>query len=236
MGMKYMLAALIAILLLGGPVFSQTLAPAGGQNKDRARTIEDLYLSQNVELQILRNQALSNDGDIKLLALQSVRSMVKDGKISEDNPGAFAIVEYLAVPERGPTVGNFPMVRREACSILGEVKSDRSKRILLEVLKSDAEPMVLAEAVYSLGQIGLNKDGEVTEGVMWALHRENVKATPDNNFAFAAILAIERISKSESGIKKPELLGALIEILESNYIKDVKLKAIDVIYKMRQAS
>jgi hypothetical protein len=57
---------------------------------------------------------------------------------------------------------------------------------------------------------------------------------PDNNFAFATLLSIEKLARSEDGLKNPESIGVLVEVLEANYIRDVKLKAVDVIYKLRK--
>ena len=67
-----------------------------GEQQAADQTIEELYLSQDIELQIIRGQALSNDREMKLLALQSIRSMVEEGSLSEDNPGLFTVLEALA--------------------------------------------------------------------------------------------------------------------------------------------
>jgi HEAT repeat protein len=228
---KVITVVLLTLSVTGVSLFGQS---QGQNTREKERTIEDLYLSQNIELQLIRNQALSNDWELKLLALQNLRSMAGDGRISNENPGAFVVLETLAKQEPGPNIKNFNLVRKEACNILGEIGGERAQKILLEVMMMDQEPMVLAEAVYALGKIGSDKKGEVISRLMWVLHKENVKATPDNNFAFATLLSIERIGKSEDGIKNPETLNVLIEILEANYIRDVKLKAIDVIYKLRR--
>lgn len=205
----------------------------GTVSAQKSQTIEELYLSQNIELQMVRNQALSNDWELRSLALQTLRSMAGDGRITEENPGAFPILENLAKRERGPNTKNFNLIRREACNILGEIGGERSQRILLDVLMDDNEPMVLAEAVYGLGRIGSDRNGEVFNKLMWILQKENRKPAPDNNFAFSTLLTIEKIGKSENGIKNPETLNVLIDVLESNYIRDVKMKALDVIYKIR---
>ena len=198
----------------------------------KEKTIEELYLSQNIELQMIRNQAISSDWELKSLALQNLRSMANDKRISDENPGAFLILETLAKQEQGPNIKNFNTVRREACNILGDIGGVKSQKILVEVLMADQEPMVLAEAVYALGKIGNDKDGEIFNRIMWILHKENAKTLPDNNFAFATLLTIEKIGKSSEGIKRPETLNILIEMIESNYIRDVKLKAADVISKL----
>ena len=224
----------VCIFLVGAyPIFPQN-SKAPAPERGRERTIEELYLSQNIELQIIKNQAQSNDWEVKNLAIQSLRAMAADKRINDENPGAFLILESLAKQEQGPNTKNFNLIRKDACNILGEIGGERAQRILLDVVMTDTEPMVLAEAVYALGRIGKDPKGDVLNRMVWVLHKENMKATPDNNFAFATLLAIEKLAKSDDGIKNPETLGVLIEILEANYIRDVKLKAIDVIYKLRK--
>lgn len=229
---RYKVIFVLSLLFCTVFLFAQNNADAEKKNKER--TIEELYLSQNIELQLIRNQALSNEWELKNLALQNLRSMAADGRINDENPGGFIILESLAKQDQAQNTRNFNLVRKEACNILGDIGGERAQKILTEVLMSDLEPMVLAEAVYALGKIGKDKKGDVMSRIMWVLHKENMKATPDNNFAFSTLLAIEKIGKSDDGIKNPETLNILIEILEKNYLKDVKLKAIDVIYALRK--
>jgi len=84
----------LGIILLASPLL---VAQDEGDDEQAAdQTIEELYLSQDIELQIVRGQALSNDREMKLLALQTIRQMVQDGSLSEDNPGLFTVLESLA--------------------------------------------------------------------------------------------------------------------------------------------
>lgn len=222
----------VALSILALPAFSQSQPASKQETTGKEKTIEELYLTQNIELQMIRNQAISNDWRVKDLAIQNLRAMASDKRISDENPGGFVILETLAKQEPGPNTKNFNLIRKDACSILGDIGGTRAQKILVDVLMADDEPMVLAEAVYALGKIGNDKDGEIFNRMMWILHKENSKPTPDNNFAFASLLTIERIGKSSDGFKHPEALNILIEMIESNYIRDVKLKAADVISKL----
>jgi hypothetical protein len=94
--------------------------------------------------------------------------------------------------------------------------------------------MVLAQAVYALGKIGRDDKGEVMAFLMWLLHHENVKRTPDDNFANSTLIAIEKIAKGADGMKAPEALDVLIEVLGSNYIPEVKSRARQVIAALMQ--
>ena len=137
------------------------------------------------------------------------------------------------VREDGRQINNFPMVRREACAILGQIGGEDAKNSLLNVLLSDNEPMVRAEAVYSLGLIGLNENNEVTKIISWVILQQDL-TRPDNNFAFASILALEKIAEKNNGINDEELYRAVITIAQGNYIRDVKYKALDLLNTLRK--
>ena len=204
-------------------------------------TIEEMYLMQDIELQIIRNQVLSNEREIKYLALQNIRAMLEGGKITEDNPSVLVLLDALAqeglgrvITENGRIINNFPDVRREAVALLGEIGGEKAKATLKDVLMEDNEPMVLAEAVYALGKVGSDQGDQVIPIIGWVLKKETSKMNPDNNFAFSSLLAIEKIAAAGGDVSDPELINAILEVAAGNYIKAVRLKAIDVIYKLRK--
>ena len=199
--MKRTITVFILILLFAAVsgLFAQTTS-------GKETTIEELYL-QNLEVQIISEQASSTDYEMKLLALKSLKGMVDEGRITQDDERVMQILDSLSkegvgkvVREDGRQINNFPMVRREACAILGQIGGEDAKNSLLNVLLSDNEPMVRAEAVYSLGLIGLNENNEVTKIISWVILQQDL-TRPDNNFAFASILALEKIAEKNNGIK-----------------------------------
>ena len=69
--MKRTLAAVVVlVVVMTGFTFAQDTAG------DRPATIEELYLSQEIEIQIISSQARSNDRDSKLLAIETIRKQV----------------------------------------------------------------------------------------------------------------------------------------------------------------
>jgi HEAT repeat protein len=235
------LVAVILVVAATGAVSQNQSSQNGQQNgeEERLQTIEELYLSQDVELQILRSQALSNERETKLLALQSIRSMLQDGGIA-NRQEMLLILESLAtegtrreVRSGGAVVNNYPEIRRQAVNVMGDMEGEEVKDSLVTVLQVEQEPMVLAEAVYALGRIEDDTDSRTLDYIGRVLSRENVKRAPDNNLAFASLLAVEKIANRTDGINNPELLDALLGVTSGSYIRDVRLKAIDVIYKLR---
>lgn len=197
-------------------------------------TIEELYLSQDLQVQIIRSQALSNDRDMKLLALQSIRDMGNEG-----SPEVMAILTSLVgegtmrqVRSNGAVINYYPEVRRSAAEILGDIGGERSKDILLDVVMEDPEPMVLAEAIYALGKIGINEDNEVTDRLVYVLRRENARVTPDNNLAYATLLGLEKLAQAGSRLDA-EAVNLILEVATGGYISTVRLKALDVLRTLR---
>lgn len=230
-----LIVALGVALNSGGALFAQD-DPSGERQAER--TIEELYLSQDLELQIMRSQALSNDREMKLLALQNIRSMVEEGSASD---GVYVILEALAtegtarqVRSEGAIINNFPDIRREAAELLGQVGGERAKNSLVRILRDDPEPMVLAEAAYGLGQIGINEANEVSDHLVQVLLRENARATPDNNLAFSLIISLERLSERNGGLPDPEVVTALLEAASGSYIRTVRRRAVEAIVNMRE--
>lgn len=231
------LLLIAALLFMPTGLFAQD-GEDSDDPEDTARTIEELYLSQDLELQIMRSQARANDREMKELALRSIRDMVESGETPD---GVYLILESLAaegvgrqVRSNGSNVNNFPEIRRQATELLGQVGGQEAKDTLVSILRDDPEAMVLAEAAYALGQIGLNENNEVSDHMVQALLRENARSTPDNNLAFSLILSLERLSAQNGGLADPEVLNVLLETASSPYIRTVRRRAVEAIVNMRE--
>ena len=211
------------------------------QDDESPATIEELYLSQDIELQILRSQAVAPDRDSKLLALQSIRAMVESGTISQQNDGAFVILQSLAsegtfrqVRSGGRIVNDFPEIRREATALVAEIGGEQAKEVLMRIAREDDEPMVLSEAVYGLGTIGINDNNEASAQIVQILQRQNTSETPDNNLAFASILALEKLASRQEPPIDPEIVSVLLETASAPYIRTVRRRAVEAIVNIRE--
>jgi hypothetical protein len=229
----------LCCVLVVAVVFSVTAQSRSSEQSDTAElTIEELYLSQDLELQILRGQAISNDREMKQLALRNLQSMIEGGAAGD---GVYVILEALSTEgvtrqtrSNGQLVNNFPDIRRQAVELLGSVGGERAKVTLMRVVRDEREPMVLAEAAFALGQIGLNENNEVSDHLVQLLLRENASETPDNNLAYAIVLALENLSSSTGGLADPEVINALLETASAPYIRTVRLRAVQAIVNMRE--
>jgi HEAT repeat protein len=206
-------------------------------------TIEELYLSTDIEVQLLRSQATSDNRENKLLALLTIQQMLDEGSVTASDAEIVAVLESLAgegvtstVRSGGRIVNDFPEVRRQAVALLGQVGGPVAQDILFQVVKDDPEPMVLSEAVYALGVIGDNSNQRTAIYLADVLERNTARVNPDNNLAFACLLSMEKLMRTEDGIANPEILTALIDVVGGNYIQTVRFKALDVIQQLRDSA
>ncbi len=226
---KRLFTASFLVLLILLPF---TLSAQNGNNKEK--TVEELFL-QNIQMTVIGEQAASQDRDSKLKALDYIEDLISSGKADSSSSDVHAILDYLSLTgtgvqyrENGHVVNNFPEVRRRACEELGKLGGEGAKDTLINILLTEDEPMVLSEAAYSLGKIGLNKNNQVSQALSYAILNQDIM-TPDNNFAFSVLLAYEKLAKANGGLNDPTVLKAIIRIQNGNYIKNVKKKADELI-------
>jgi hypothetical protein len=227
-------ATLVLLALCASGVAAQT--KGGGE-----LTVEERFL-RNIEFQILREQAFSDDREMKLVVLDNIGKMVEEGRVSANDTQFVFVLEYLAMEGISRTIREggggtrilnaFPDVRRQACNLLGKIGGVTAANALLTVLVRDDEYMVKSEAAYGLGQIGLDKGGEVLETLVFTLDRMD-PTRPDNNFAMAVVLAIEKLAAKNNGLRDPAAYRTLVKIASGNYIRTVKQKALQTLEALK---
>lgn len=233
--------ASLAFLVAGTiSLFGQTTA--GGQHGSNEKTIEQLYLT-STSLSVLQQEVQSTNRDSQLLALSSIRNMMDEGKIPGGNRAVTAdLLSDLAfdgtirpVISNNAVINDFPEVRREACGLLGRLGGEQAVRSLLRVLETDPEPMVLSEAAFALGRIGLNPNNEVSHAIAIAVMRQTA-VKPDNNFAFACLLAFQKLAKANKGLSDPDAFRAVLAIENGEYIPEVRQEAAAVLNILKSYS
>jgi hypothetical protein len=244
--MKINLLSLSLILVMVFlPMILGAQSNGGNESSDREPPIEELYL-KNPELQIINEEATSNDREAKLRAITRVEKTLKEGTSTDEEYTIALILGHLAGEgtttlhsEQGRLINYFPEVRGQACNALQFVKSDKAKakavNILIGVLINDIDPIVKSNAAYALGEIGLNEDERAAKALAEAVEIQDIMA-PNDNFAYVAALAFEKIAKANDGIYEPRAYRALVKIAQGNYSKVVKDKALEVLEELKQYS
>ena len=217
---------LLAGIVLG--VLSVSLLTAQ-QNRSET-TAEQEYLS-NIESVIISELAASEDRDTKLVALEYVEIAVKEGRVSENIKQTLVQLagEGTLTESRGNgrLVNNFPDVRTKACELLGKIPSKESKEALKKIAYAEPEVMVVAEAVRSLAEVGLNDNNDTVETIIW-VQKKYALLNPTSSLAYAVLEAYEKLAPTVSdSFGKVQMVQSISEISTNyQYVKPVRDKAL----------
>ena len=235
MTMARTFAATLLLILAAALASAQSASTTG-----KELTIEEKFLLKSIELQILREQAFAPEYDSKMLALDALSDKINRGSSGADADDLEFILEYLSMEGTSHTVREglrlanyYPDVRRRATELLGKVRTEQAKNALITVLLNDDEPMVKAQAAYSLGELGMNEDNEVVAALVFAVDRED-HTRADNNWGYAMALAFEKLHQKTGGLKYPGAFRALVKISQGNYLATVRQKALQVLEAMKK--
>ena len=240
--MKVTHLVLLVLFLSGALLFSQEAGTEG-----RIPTIEELYL-ENPSLIAVVEQANSTDRDTRLLALDDIETLLKAGEIAGNEDELLSVLDFLVsdgtdrvVLEANRQVNNFPMVRRKSAELMGLLGRDatdpdiieQAQESLVDVLLRDNEVMVKAEAAYALGIVGKDETGDILQVLSDVIHRQSTLA-PDDNFAYAVTLAIDKIANDSASKLDYHAYTALVTIMQGNYTRMVKDKALEVMQNLKK--
>jgi HEAT repeat protein len=229
---KYRFSALIIAALIAIPAgYSQS------QSSGSEMSVEESYLQEAVDLMIVRETSKQDSQEQKLIALAFIGDLIGQGNTSDEIRLALERLSLegtnVQAREKGRLKNDFPEVRRQAVRLLGAFNNEEAKVALLRVCVSDNEPMVLQEAVRSLGRIARDNDGEVIGTIVWVTNKFTNNLSPDNLLAIAAIDALDKIAKNNNGRVRGDAFELLIKISEGSYSPPVKEKARQTILDIR---
>jgi len=230
-------------LLISGLVFVAASSVMWAQSRSPSTStemsVEQSYLQESVEMLIIREQSRAESRDMKLVALEYIADAIARGNKGEEIRAA---LEYLSLEgvlnqtrENGRLVNNYPDVRTKAATYLGKLGTREAKTTLIKMVSVDNEPMVLTEAIKSLGIIGINENDETAMAISWTVNRFN-NLNPDNLLALSAIEAFEKIAQANGGIKDTSAIQTLIRIAEGPYIRPVQDRAKQALMELRKFS
>ena len=233
--LKRLLIFAVVMAVLPSIVISQTRPGITPGNQEMS--VEQSYLQESVELMIIREQSRTDSRDMKFVALEYIGDAINRGNRSDE---IRASLEYLSLEgvvniarENGRVVNNFPDVRRQAATYLGQLGTPEAKNTLLKMVNSDNEPMVITEAIRSLGTIGMNDNDEVSRIISWTVNRFH-SLNPDNFLALSALDAFEKIAEANDGLMDRSALETIIKIAEGPYVRPVQERARELLNELRK--
>jgi len=229
----FILATVLAFL----PVIVTAQIQSGSSVGNGEMSVEQSYLQEAVELMIIREQSRTDSRDMKMVALGYIGEAINRGNKGEEIRSALEFLSLEGVVnvtrENGRVINNFPDVRRAAAAYLGKLGTVEAKDTLLKMVSRDNEPMVITEAIRSLGTIGMNNADEVTQIISWTVNRFTV-LNPDNFIALSALDTFSKIAAANKGIKDRAVVETIIKITEGPYIRPVQNRARELLKELRQ--
>lgn len=200
-------------------------------------TIEEEYLQKSMMVQMIESSAYSEDRDMKMIALSDINDMVNDGDLSEDSIEVIRVLFDLGqegvgrtVREQNKIINDFPMVRREACKLLGELGGEDSRKYLSVILQSDPDPMVQAEAIVAMAKCDVTGDARAQRAMAAAMYKQRFAPERSNNFAIAFLNAIQITIEEYGALTDPLVIDEvnIISSPSSGYRKIVQVRAREV--------
>ena len=215
------------MMVISGFIFAQ----------EKESTVESEYLN-DVDGDIIMTLAESDEYDNKLVAIQYLQSALEDGNTSDAVIQALDRLagDGLTTQNRtnGRLTNNFPEIRREACKLMAKVPTEHSKNMLISIAVADNEPMVIAAAVKSLGEIGINENDEAVDAIAFA-NRRNQVLNPTSSLALEVLNAFEMLAdKTEN---KKTMIDAVARIsTDYHYVTPVRQKAYKLLKKLSSSN
>ena len=205
--------------------------------QEKETSVESEYLN-DVDGDIIMTLAESDEYDNKLVAIQYLQSALDDGNTSDAVIQALDRLagDGLTTQNRtnGRLTNNFPEIRREACKLMAKVPTEHSKNMLISIAVADNEPMVIAAAVKSLGEIGINENDEAVDAIAFA-NRRNQVLNPTSSLALEVLNAFEMLAdKTEN---KKTMIDAVARIsTDYHYVTPVRQKAYKLLKKLSSSN
>lgn len=239
-----LLTSLFLIVPAIGAGAQQSAGPSPPANEEPAqeertdaesseKTIEELYLDSLVSIGKIDAQIRTGGREQQMVALRALKDQIESGAIDPNDPMVIETVGYAVgqgVTRIPSPAGNrlntyHPLVRRSAAQILSYSDTEEARRILLDIVRYDPEPVVQAEALNSLGSIGNDPDGNITEAIARMLIQETITRR-DPTLALSGIIAIETLAKNDNNFISPLAREALVDVAEANYARMIRVRAL----------
>jgi HEAT repeat protein len=206
-------------------------------------SVEDAYLQQSAEIQVIRELSADTSREQKEMALAYIGEMIDRGTANDDVCEILAELTLDGVQNQvrlgGRLINNFPDIRIRAIDYLAQMGTPEAKKRLIDILNLSLQasnvvedPSVITAAIKGLSKIG-GDNGDTLQFVNAAFLRYNT-LRPDNALAQAVILAIDTfVEKGIVGDARTNM--AVLMAIQANYeyIRLVRDNASVVIAKLR---
>ncbi len=235
------LTAALALAMGIAATAQASTQPSPAKPQSGEKTVEEAYLQSSAETMMVKELSHEDNIESKQLALDYARRASDAGRKTDD---IRASLQYLALENTdliarsagvGPATNNYPDIRRQACILLGDFPSADTKDTLVKVIQNTKveDPMVLAEAIRSLGRIGMNDNDEVVQAIADSIsHFDNV-GIPEDRLAVYTLFALTDLADKNHGFKDMGTVTSIImKFTKGNYVKAVQVLARQTLDKL----
>jgi hypothetical protein len=237
------LASAASLALALGAAAQDTKSAQDSKSSGGEKTVEEAYLQESAETATIKELASADDKDSKLLSLLYAKKAMDGGRKNDEirNTLQTLALESTQVVTRsgglGPAINNYPDIRRTACEYLGDFPSAEAKDTLITVLKGNRteDPMVIAEAVRSLGKIGMNDNDEVVQTIAQTINHYSDLGVAEDRFAVYCLWAIDALIEKNGGVRDMRTVtSAVMKFTKGSYVGTVKRMALATLDKLSQ--
>ncbi|MDR2489775.1 MAG: hypothetical protein LBD20_00045 [Spirochaetaceae bacterium] len=194
-----------------------------GQQKQGELSIEESFLQEPIEIQIIREQGASSGREPKMLALEFIEEYMSGGGTT--STALNDILQDLSLQgtlnkERVAGGNDFADVRWTAAEKLGDVSGEQAVHILRRLVLNETEPAVAVSAIQSLTK--LQAYDETTEQCVNICFRKFDTLRPDDRLA---LTVLDYYAAAPS--PKPRYMGETINAVRvsAKYQKPVRDRA-----------
>ena len=198
---------------------------------------EGWVTTQNAKInkQVIQSMATSGDPQIKAILLNELALDIDSGKTAKGDTASIATLKTVVLEglysidvTESSNTKTLPEIKVRACRLLGKVGGDEAKDVLIELIKNEQEPVVLAEAMLALGELKIALI-EYDFIIIANQIRTQDLTTRDNYFASSVISCVQSLYGAGQVFDQPDFLRSLISIAEGTYLKSVREYAWSVI-------
>ncbi len=234
---KFLLSSLFICTVFFVVAQEKQVQKKDNQSSEKETSVESEYLN-DIDSDIITTLADSDDYDNKLVALQYLQSAIEGGNTSDAIIQALDKLAGEGLTSQSRTNGrltnNFPEIRRQACLLMAKVPTEHSKNTLISIAVADSEPMVIAAAVKSLGDIGINNNDETVEAIAFA-NRRNQVLNPTSSLALEVLNAYEILADTTEN--KKTIIDSIARIsTDYHYVTPVRNKAYKLLKSLSSSS
>ena len=222
-------------------VMASVIAIVASAQASESVTIEELYLQSETSMGSVRAQLRTGSLELQLLALRTLQDQVQRGVVDPNSGAYIESLDYAATrgiaslrgqPYELPD-GYRPEVRMLAAELLGHSTDSYEAIVTLsEILVSDPEPVVRAQAVLALANIGKDPQQYVSMRMGTALRNESLTSR-DERFIYTSLMAMEQLGEKVGMIGlHPEARESAVLVATGGFNDLLTRKAVEVIEKM----